>query len=253
MLQKLHPLSVKEKSFKILPQEEEEEKKEAFDPKLPQNQRKRRRQDGFKEDPFVFFTEDEPVYKEIKEFYDIHNDFDSKCLLVRCHAGKKKNIYYTSPAVRDLIVTNQGTIRFINTGVKLFVRTDNRNTKKCPFRLAQDGLESIFPTIGEARKIRIPKEDLLTLLLNDTPEKSPKIEELSVGIQEQCKDFDAGSCILIYTEPGKEGSDPSDNEEFVLHISGWRGTQSLRVYMAQCGTIHLLRLLGGDVSKYGEY
>lgn len=103
------------------------------DDRLPQNQRKRRRNNGFREDPFVFFEEDEKIWPEIKEYYNINDTFDVKCLLVRCHEGKKKNIYYTSPAMRDLVIKNQGLIKFINTGVKAFVRSDNRNMK-CAFR-----------------------------------------------------------------------------------------------------------------------
>jgi hypothetical protein len=55
-----------------------------------------------------------------------------------------------------------------------------------------------------------------------------------------------GSCVLIYKED-IEGNDVP----LVIHISGWRGTTSLRCYMSQHSTVHLLRLLGGDISKYG--
>jgi tRNA (cytosine34-C5)-methyltransferase len=54
-----------------------------------------------------------------------------------------------------------------------------------------------------------------------------------------------GSCVLIYKED-IEGNDVP----LVIHISGWRGTTSLRCYMSQHSTVHLLRLLGGDISKY---
>lgn len=57
------------------------------------------------------------------------------------------------------------------------------------FRIAQDGLESIFNYIGKERKIDIPKEDLIILLLNDTPEKSPEIVSLSQVVQDQVKDL----------------------------------------------------------------
>lgn len=107
--------------------------KRHFDETLPENQRKRRRKGVFREDPFVFFKPDEVVWPEIQDFYKISEDFDSTCLLTRCLVGKKKNIYLTSPAVRDLIAQNQATIKFINAGVKTFVRSDNRNMK-CAFR-----------------------------------------------------------------------------------------------------------------------
>lgn len=108
--------------------------KRTNDDKLPQNQRKRRRRGAYMEDPFVFFKGDEDIWPDVKSFYDISDSFDARRLLVRCHVGKKKNIYLTSSAVRDLVMQNQGTIKFINTGVKTFVRSDNRNTKACAFR-----------------------------------------------------------------------------------------------------------------------
>lgn len=88
---------------------------------------------GYKEDPFVFFKQDEEVWANIKEFYKISDEFDPQCLLTRCHVGKKKNIYYCSAAIRDIVHSNQGTIKFINTGVKTFVRSDNRHMT-CAFR-----------------------------------------------------------------------------------------------------------------------
>ncbi|KAJ3648435.1 hypothetical protein Zmor_020239 [Zophobas morio] len=246
VIEKIRPLHSKEKSFKTheVAEETNANKKRENEDNLPQNQRKKRRKDGYREDPFVFFKDEEPVWNDIKSFYEVSDSFDSKCLLTRCHFGKKKNIYLTSNAVRDLVVQNQSVIKFINTGVKAFVRCDNKNMK-CAFRIANDGLESIYPYIGESRKVNIPKEDLITLLLNTNPEKSPPIASLSEVIQKQVEGLSPGSCVLIYKEE-IEGSE----EPLVIHISGWRGTTSLRCYMAQYSTVHLLRLLGGDISKY---
>ncbi|XP_044744391.1 tRNA (cytosine(34)-C(5))-methyltransferase [Coccinella septempunctata] len=248
VLEKIAPLNVKERSPKVeqKPQEESQDdnKRSINEDKLPENQRKRRRKDGYREDPFVFFNDDEKVWDDIKTFYQIDPSFDSKCLLTRCHVGKKKNIYLTSNGVRDLVLQNQGSIKFINTGVKAFVRCDNKNMK-CAFRIANDGLESIYPFIGEDRKVDIPREDLITLLMNNDPMNSPPIHTLSESIQKQVADLSPGSCVLVYTENKDEAKEP-----FVLHLSGWRGTTSLRCYTTQHSTVHLLRLLGGDISKY---
>lgn len=130
-------LKEKEKSARtereLKEQEEEEMKKRMNEDRLPQNQRKRRRKDVYTEDPFVFFKDNEDVWEDIKSFYEVNTDFDSTCLLTRCHVGKKKNIYLTSSGVRDLVLRNQSTVKFINTGVKAFVRCDNKNMK-CAFR-----------------------------------------------------------------------------------------------------------------------
>lgn len=99
----------------------------------PAGYRKKPRFEGYREDPFVFFKDDEPLWADIKSFYHISDEFDAKCLLTRCEGGKKKNIYFASPAVRDLVLHNKPNVKFINTGIRSFVRSDNRNMK-CAFR-----------------------------------------------------------------------------------------------------------------------
>ncbi|VEN43237.1 unnamed protein product [Callosobruchus maculatus] len=247
VLRKIKELNTKDDSKQATEMEcdaNDQSKKRENEDNLPHNQRKKRRKEIYREDPFVFFKEEEVVWKDIQSFYKISDSFDSKCLLTRCLVGKKKNIYLTSDAVRNLVVTNQSTIKFINTGVKAFVRCDNKNMK-CAFRIANDGLDSIFPYIGDDRKVYIPKDDLITLLLNDNPQKSPPIITLSEVVQKQVKDLSLGSCVLIYREDSKDDKTP-----LVIHISGWRGATSLRCYMDKHSTVHLLRLLGGDISKY---
>lgn len=76
----------------------------------------------------------------------------------------------------------------INTGVKTFVRCDNKNMK-CAFRLAQEGLNSLFHFLGERRKINITKDDLIMLLQNDDPHTPPVIARLNPSTQSQVKDF----------------------------------------------------------------
>ncbi|CAH1965534.1 unnamed protein product [Acanthoscelides obtectus] len=247
VLKKVKAVNAKEDSKSATNMEcgdDTQSKKRENEDNLPYNQRKKRRKEIYREDPFVFFNEDEDVWNDIKSFYKVSDSFDSKCLLTRCHVGKKKNIYLTSEAVRNLVVTNQPNIKFINTGVKAFVRCDNKHMK-CAFRIANDGLDSIFPFIGDDRKVYIPKDDLITLLLNDNPQKSPPIVTLSEMVQKQVKDLSLGSCVLIYKEESE-----NDKTPLVIHISGWRGATSLRCYMDKHSTVHLLRLLGGDISKY---
>lgn len=50
-----------------------------------------------------------------------------------------------------------------------------------------------------------------------------------------------GSCILKY-EDGR----------FTLFLVGWRGSSSLRAYVDSNETVHVLRLLGADISKFGK-
>ncbi|KAI5641301.1 16S rRNA methyltransferase rsmB/F domain-containing protein [Phthorimaea operculella] len=212
-------------------EKKEEDKKEP--PK------KRRRMGGYREDPFVFFkSEEEDVYPSIKKYYELSSDFDPTCLLTRCHVGKKKNIYLVSPLVKDVVTKNEDRIKIINTGVKTFVRCDNKNMT-CAFRLSQEGLQSILPYIGAGRRVRILKEDLITVLQNDNPNNPPDIKMFSEHTQNLVKDLATGSCVLEFKDPDLE-----------LTLVGWRGVHSLRAYTASSDTVHYLRLLGADCSKY---
>ncbi|XP_020284840.1 tRNA (cytosine(34)-C(5))-methyltransferase isoform X1 [Pseudomyrmex gracilis] len=213
--------------------------------KLREPQKKRRRDLGYREDPFVFFKDDtEDVWQSIKKFYDISEELNPRCLLVRCHEGKKKNIYFTSPAIRDIVISNENTVKMINTGVKTFVRCDNKNMN-CAFRLAQEGMQSIVCYISDKRKLQISKEDLIMLLQNNDPHTPPEIVKFSSDTQQRLKDFAIGSCILLYKEDKTD-----DPNQLNLQLVGWRGTMSLRAYVPTCDAIHYLRLLGADCSKF---
>ncbi|XP_069676058.1 tRNA (cytosine(34)-C(5))-methyltransferase [Periplaneta americana] len=210
--------------------------------------RKRRRTHGYKEDPFVFFTEDEHLWPSIRDFYGISNELQPTCLLTRCKEGKKKNIYFTSPAVRDIVVNNHEKIKLINTGVKTFVRCDNKSMQ-CAFRLAQEGLHSIFPYVGPKRKVFVSKSDLIKLLLNDDPKFPPETSTLDAATQGQLTDISLGSCVLVYNEEEGLSSD-EENPPLTLTMVGWRGAKSMRAYVPVSDCIHYLRLCGADVSKY---
>lgn len=95
--------------------------------------KKRRLHHGYKEDPYIFLTADDPAWSQLKNFYKLSDEFNPLCLLTRSTSEKKKNIYFCSEQIRDLLLCNESLVKIINTGVKTFVRCDNRNMV-CPFR-----------------------------------------------------------------------------------------------------------------------
>lgn len=204
-------------------------------------QRKKRKL-GFKEDPFVFFKDDDKdVWESIKNFYEIDDSFNPKCLLTRSFSDRKKNIYFCSEQIRELVINNEHAVKIINTGVKVFARCDNKNMK-CAFRLAQEGLPTTNSFIKEARRIHLEKNDLIILLQNTDPTKPPAHTELTESTQKRVENVAPGSCVLHY----------DDKDNLSLTLVGWRGTHSLRAYIDTSETIHMLRLLGADLSKYGK-
>ncbi|KAL9696489.1 hypothetical protein quinque_016068 [Culex quinquefasciatus] len=205
----------------------------------PPQKKQKRYHRGFKEDPFVFFDGKEEIFDSIKSFYQLNDTFNPLNLLTRCREGKKKNIYFSAEILRNIVTTNENKIKFINLGVKAFARCDNRNMV-CDFRLAQEGLESVNGFIGAGRRARIVKDDLIKLLSNNDPTRPPEIEGLSEDTQTNVTVLEPGSCVLEYR--GEDGLE--------MDLVGWRGTKSLRAYVDQHDTVHMLRLLGADVSKY---
>uniref|UniRef100_T1GLW9 tRNA (cytosine(34)-C(5))-methyltransferase n=1 Tax=Megaselia scalaris TaxID=36166 RepID=T1GLW9_MEGSC len=224
-----------------LPWEKHEDEKRILSVSTDSEQppaKKKRRIYGYKEDPYVFFEENDPVWEEIQKYYDLDASFNPLCLLTRCSNEKKKNIYFCSDKVKDFVKLNEGTIKIINTGVKTFARCDNKNMQ-CRFRLAQEGLPSSNPFIGDQRRLEITKEDLVILLQCTDPTKPPSYRELNEVTQEKWLALAPGSCVLKYVD-----------ELFCLYVVGWRGSSSLRAYVDQNDTIHILRLLGADISKF---
>lgn len=84
------------------------------------------------------------------------------------------------------MICNENKVKLINTGVKTFVRCDNKSMK---FRLAQEGVQSIADYISDERKLYVSKGDLIMLLQNNDPLTPPEIVKLSVDTQERLKDF----------------------------------------------------------------
>ncbi|KAF4531925.1 hypothetical protein B566_EDAN000954 [Ephemera danica] len=202
--------------------------------------KKKRRMFGYKEDPFCFFTEEEPLWPYIRDYYKISPDLSSSLLLTRHQEGKKKNIYMTTKSVRDVVIANQDKIKLINTGVKVFVRCDNKEMK-CDFRLTQEGLPIIWPLIS-SRVVKVAPDDMINLLSNDDPKTPPKMDTLSAATREFVENLEMGSCVLVCEATHKDAA-------FRFQMVGWRGKVSCRAYVPKNERIHYLRLLGADVSK----
>ncbi|XP_046386703.1 tRNA (cytosine(34)-C(5))-methyltransferase isoform X2 [Ischnura elegans] len=200
--------------------------------------RKKRRIHGFREDPFIFFEDDEKVWPDIRDYYGL-KDLDPKLLLTRCREGKKKNIYLANAAVRDIVMNNENKIKFINTGVKSFVRCENR-AMTCPFRIAQEGLPSLSHYLSK-RCLKMLQQDVITLCSYPMPYMSRFSHVLRREVE---KLEETGCCILVYKDETHAG------EPFSIELVGWKGKASVRAYVPKGERIHYLRLCGADVSKF---
>ncbi|XP_076049244.1 tRNA (cytosine(34)-C(5))-methyltransferase Nsun2 [Oratosquilla oratoria] len=198
---------------------------------------KKKRRQGFKEEPYFYFTKEEVIWPTIHEFYGLKEDVDLTLFLARTKDGKKRNVYFTNALVKDIVLNNEDHIKIINTGVKVLVRSDNKGAK-CDFRLAQEGCQVFLP-LHTQRKIEVKKEDLIVMLLNNDMELPPEISTLHADTQRACALLETGSAAFTY----REG-------DISIDLVGWKGNKSVRAYVARNERMHHLRLLGADASKY---
>ncbi|MFT7811730.1 tRNA (cytosine(34)-C(5))-methyltransferase isoform X1 [Arapaima gigas] len=193
---------------------------------------------GFKEDPFVFLAEDDPVFPPIQAFYNLSSTFPKLCVLTRTHEGKKRHLYMVSKELRNVLLNNSERMKVINTGVKVWSRNNDGEQFGCAFRLAQEGIYTLFPYIG-ARIVNVSVEDIKVLLTQENPYLS-KLENEAYA---QAKKLEMGSIVLRY-QPDKQNPDVP---QCPIELCGWRGKTSIRAFVPRNERLHYLRMVGVEV------
>uniref|UniRef100_A0A8C2GWV6 tRNA (cytosine(34)-C(5))-methyltransferase n=1 Tax=Cyprinus carpio TaxID=7962 RepID=A0A8C2GWV6_CYPCA len=195
---------------------------------------------GFKEDPFVFLTEDDPIFPPIQAFYDLSPDFPKLNVLTRTHEGKKRHLYMVSKELRNVLLNNSERMKVINTGVKVWSRNNDGEQFGCAFRLAQEGIYTLCPYI-RARIINISVEDVKVLLTQE----NPFLSKLGDDAHTQAKKLEMGSIVLRYLP------DPQDLDapQCPIDLCGWRGKTSIRAFVSRNECLHYLRMVGVEVFR----
>ncbi|KAM7176598.1 RNA cytosine C(5)-methyltransferase NSUN2 [Macrochelys suwanniensis] len=195
---------------------------------------------GFKEDPFVFLSEDDPLFPPIQKFYALDPSFPKMNLLTRTQEGKKRQLYMVSKELRNVLLNNSERMKVINTGIKVWSRNSDGEQFGCAFRLAQEGIYTLYPFIN-ARIINVCIEDVKVLLTQE----NPFLSKFSSETHKWVKDLAMGSIVLKY-EP-----DPSkpDTLQCPVVLCGWHGKTSLRAFVPKNERLHYLRMMGVEVFK----
>ncbi|CAN9503773.1 unnamed protein product [Ophioblennius macclurei] len=195
---------------------------------------------GYKENPFVFLTEDDPVFTTIQSFYELSPDFPKLNVLTRTHEGKKRHLYMVSKELRNVLLNNTERMKVINTGVKVWSRNSDGEEFGCAFRLAQEGIYTLQPYI-HSRIIRVSVEDIKVLLTQENPFLS-KLEE---DAHAQAKKIGMGSIVLKYIPNSNNPAEP----QCPIQLCGWRGKTSIRAFVPRNERFHYLRMLGVEVFR----
>ncbi|XP_062986267.1 RNA cytosine C(5)-methyltransferase NSUN2 [Elgaria multicarinata webbii] len=195
---------------------------------------------GFKEDPFVFLTEEDPLFPPIQTFYALDPSFPKMNLLTRTQEGKKRQLYMVSKEIRNVLLNNSEKLKVINTGIKVWCRNSDGEQFGCAFRLAQEGIYTLYPFIN-ARIINASIEDVKVLLT----EENPFLSKLSNEARNQVKGLAMGSIVLKY-EPN---TIEPDTLQCSIVLCGWLGKTSLRAFVPKNERLHYLRMMGVEVFK----
>uniref|UniRef100_A0AAQ6A2E0 tRNA (cytosine(34)-C(5))-methyltransferase n=1 Tax=Amphiprion ocellaris TaxID=80972 RepID=A0AAQ6A2E0_AMPOC len=195
---------------------------------------------GYKEDPFVFLTEDDPVFNTIQSFYDLSGDFPKLNVLTRTHEGKKRHLYMVSKELRNVLLNNSERMKVINTGVKVWSRNSDGEEFGCAFRLAQEGIYTLQPYI-RSRIIRVSVEDIKVLLTQE----NPFLSKLEDDAHAQAKKMGMGSIVLKYIPNANNPAEP----QCPIQLCGWRGKTSIRAFVPRNERFHYLRMLGVEVFR----
>jgi len=135
-------------------------------------------------------------------------------------------------------------MRFVNAGIKMFVKQDVQGQNTCPWRIQTDGLNLIEPWVDGNRVIRLNKKDTLKKLLIEMFIKVSGEDWMKLGeISEAVRDMGMGCAILIIE------SNPDDPDGFTerMVMPIWRGISSVNLMLPkEDRKAYLLRLYNDE-------
>uniref|UniRef100_A0A673HI14 tRNA (cytosine(34)-C(5))-methyltransferase n=1 Tax=Sinocyclocheilus rhinocerous TaxID=307959 RepID=A0A673HI14_9TELE len=194
---------------------------------------------GFKEDPFVFLTEDDPIFPPIQEKYILRTFFYLFDFIPCCSIQilfLRTLSYLVCFFLSETLCLSR--LNVINTGVKVWSRNTDGEQFGCAFRLAQEGIYTLCPYI-RARIINICVEDVKVLLTQE----NPFLRKLGDDAHNQAKKLGMGSIVLRYLPDPKD----LDAPQCPIDLCGWRGKTSIRAFVPRNERLHYLRMVGVEV------
>ncbi|PSK33633.1 Multisite-specific tRNA:(cytosine-C(5))-methyltransferase [Elsinoe australis] len=186
----------------------------------------RRRNNQPHEESFKYLSPDHPEIQSIFKFYGLPERFPRDRFMVRNEMGEPaKAIYYTTDLAKRILTKNEGRgMKFVHSGIKMFVKQDVQGADTCRWRIQTEGLPIIEGWVGEDRVVRIYKKKTLQFLLR---EMFPKVSAEELGeAKKQIYNMNMG-CSICRVEP----SDDEDgfSERLVLPI--WRSMASVNLML----------------------
>lgn len=198
------------------------------------------------EAPYIYLPADHPVITEIKANYKLTDRFPLDRFLVRNETGEPaKAIYYSSALAKDILQMNDGRgVKFINGGVKMFMKQDVPNPDICRWRIQSEGMPILEGYVGEGRVVRLSKRETLRKLLIEMFPKIADGEWTQLGeIGERVRDMGMG-CSVLRIEP--DGTEDGFKEKLVLPL--WKSLHSLNLMLPKEDRAAMLLRLFNDTT-----
>jgi multisite-specific tRNA:(cytosine-C5)-methyltransferase len=151
------------------------------------------------EEPFKYLDPDMEELEAIRKFYNISPRFPRNRFMVRNATGTAtKNIYYTTGLAKSIMQENEGKgMKFVHSGVKMFVKQDVPSPEVCPWRIQTDGLAILEAWVGSERIVKLTKRETLRKLLIEMFPRFHGDDWKNLGeIGEQVRDIGMGCCVL---------------------------------------------------------
>lgn len=183
------------------------------------------------EEPFVFINQDNKELNKCWNFYQVSEKFPKDCTLVRNATGEPlRSIYYVAPIIKKILQNNDTKLRFIYTGIKLFVA---QKSDVCPWRIQNECLNVIRPYLPESREIKINLDLFKLLLLEPQPSVNDiKESNLDPEFLDKMSKIGEGSCFV------KIKTDDENSEEEIFPL--WKGKHSFNLMVNKHDTAELL-------------
>ena len=197
------------------------------------------------EEPFKYLDPGISEIDRIFGFYSISSRFPRDRFMVRNAQGTAtKNIYYTSLLAKQILQENEGKgMKFVHSGIKIFVKQDVPRPEICPWRIQTDGLPIVEAWVGSQRKVTLTKKETLRkLLIEMFPRFADEDWRNLAEIGARVRDLGMGCCVLI-VEPSEDADGLSERMVFPL----WKSVQSLNLMLPkEDRKAMLLRLFNDD-------
>jgi multisite-specific tRNA:(cytosine-C5)-methyltransferase len=210
----------------------------------PDEQAKEKLPRDANEEPFKFLVEDHEELDNCWKFYGISDKFP-RTMLVRNATGEPvRTIYYVAPSVKPIIALNDGRIKFVHAGIKMFAQQKNEGA--CKWRIQSEGIEAVFPYVDDKRVLRASSLETLKVLCQTSFPRWDDLEKFDVGLKEQAEKIDEGCAFLVVPREETKGGD--------IVFPMWRGRASVNIMLPKQDVQEvLLRLFGLEPTKEKQH